>query len=63
MNTESFERAKKDFLEKNENFAKAVEKITIDNHTCVEQKLLLSSLHLKAIESYNLFMKLTRTVN
>jgi hypothetical protein len=58
MNPESFERTKKDFLEKNEKFAKAVEQITLDNHKSLEQKLMLATLHVQAIESYNLFMKL-----
>jgi hypothetical protein len=58
LESESLEKAKKIFIQSNERFVSAINKITIDNYKSVEQKLLLSSLHIQAIEKYSLLMEL-----
>jgi hypothetical protein len=55
---ESFERAKQNYIQRNERFVGAVNKITLDNYKSLERKLNLSSLHFEAIESYHLLMEL-----
>ncbi len=58
LESESLDKAKQNFIESNERFAKAVNKITVDNYNSIEWKLHLSSLHIEAIESYNALMEL-----
>jgi len=58
LESESLEKAKQNFIQSNERFVSAINKITIDNYKSVEQKLLLSSLHIRAIEKYSLLMEL-----
>ena len=58
LESESLEKAKQNFIQSNERFVSAINKITIDNYKSVEQKLLLSPLHIQAIEKYSLLMEL-----
>ncbi|HYJ65966.1 MAG TPA: hypothetical protein VEV62_19620 [Parafilimonas sp.] len=57
LESESLERAKQNFIQSSERFVSAVNKITINNYNSLEQKLHLSSLHMQAIESYNVLMQ------
>jgi hypothetical protein len=49
----NLETAKKDFIENNERFVSAVNKITMDNYTSIDQRILISTLHFASVESYN----------
>ena len=57
LESESLEKAKRNFIESNARFINAVNKITIDNYNSAEKNFHLSSLHIQAIEDYNLLMQ------
>lgn len=52
LESESLQRAKQKYLQSNQRFVSAVNKVTSHNYNALERKLLLSSLHIQAIENY-----------
>jgi len=50
LESESLEKAKRNFIESNARFINAVNRITIDNYNSAEKNFHLSSLHIQAIK-------------